>query len=336
MTAARLSASRVFLLVFALSAAACSTAPPPKEFVTESKNKAAEYAGFGNDYFSKGMYARAIEFFKLSLAYSGSVDHRPGIAKALNSLGKVFQARGLLDTAENYLGQAEEIAVSLDDPQLTAQTLNNRGELELAREEYEKALAWFEEARDYAEKAKSLPATPAGGQGLEEAVRSSSDLAVIYHNIGTTQKRLGDSARALEFFQKALELNLKDKFAAETASNYYMIASVHSEKGEYEKALANALLALEMDKKVENSLGIAKDFLALGIIAGKSGEKETAYDYFKRGLFVYRSVAIIHADLNIERDVATILEQLVATAEALGKTAEAANYRDILQGKKKE
>ena len=315
----------VWLGLLALIVLGCSTPPPPQEFATESKNKAAEYAEFGNDYFSQGMYERAIEFFKLSLAYSGSVDHQPGIAKAYNSLGKVFQARGLLENEENYLGQAEEIANRLEDPRLIAQTLNNRGELQLVREDYTAAMTHFAEARRYAETAG------AQGGGQEQ---SMSDIAVIYHNIGTAHKRLGDGEAALEHFQKALELNLKEKDAAESASNYYMIASVYSERGEYEQALSSATLALDMDKKVENSLGIAKDFLALGIISRKSGESDAAYAYLKRGLFVYRAIAVLHSGLNIESDVATILDHRVSMAEELGKSGEAENYRSILQGKK--
>ena len=52
----------------------------------------------------------------------------------------------------------------------------------------------------------------------------------IYHDIGTAQKDLGDSTKALESFGLSLEANLA-KLLEMAAADYYMIASVYSREG---------------------------------------------------------------------------------------------------------
>ena len=291
----------------------CSSAPKAPEEITEKRNQAAEYAEYGNSYYSQGKYDRAIEFFDLALAHNGSIDNLVGIVSTYNSLGKTYLAKGETDTAEGYLDRARELADELNDPAVLSQVLNNYGELNLSLQNFDKALTYFEEANSTADQSST-----------------QKDRAVIFHNLGTVQKKLGNPDLSIGYYEQAAVLNTADKKYEELASNYYMIASVHSEQGDYVRALEFIYKALENDKKMENSLGIAKDYLALGLILQKDDSLELAYANLKRGLFVYRSLVVLNADLNIQRDVQNMLRTLIDLADKLGEEDDAADFRRIL------
>ncbi len=217
------------LILFIIS---CSTSPKQKEEIIEKKNKAAEYAEFGNSYYYQGLFGKAIEFFNLSLAYNGSVDNQPGIVSSYNSLGKVYLARGFLENAEGCFTKAYELAEALEDDILIAQSLSHRGELAIRRENYNEALTLLQKALERTER------------GTFEGVKP-----MIYSNLGTVYRKLGKMDEALTYFDQARNLNAKEKNFGELATVCYKIAALYSEKSEYDKALEFAGYALENDKK---------------------------------------------------------------------------------------
>jgi len=294
----------------------CSTAPKPQKNVVVIKNRAAEYAAYGNEYYRQGLYEKAIESFELSLAYNGSVDNEPGIVSSYNSLGKVNLAKGDVETAAGYFLAAYELAAELGDGVLTAQTLNHQGELAMHREEYDRAVELYLEALEYAEQAGSDRTT-----------------AAILGNLGSGYRKLGQPETALSYFQRSVELNARTENYEELATSYYRIAALFSEMGEYETSLQNIEKALENDKKVENSLGIAKNYLAMGIVLKKAGRPEQAYVSFQRSLLVYRSMALLFPDVSLESDVRRLLEYLIELGEDLGKE-QTDEYRRILEADK--
>jgi len=310
-----MNAYRAILLLSALLLmVSCSTAPKPQENVVVIKNRAAEYAAYGNDYYRQGLYEKAIESFELSLAYNGSVDNAPGMVSSYNSLGKVNLAKGDMETAAAYFLAAYELAAELGDGLLTAQTLNHQGELAMQGQEYDRAVELYLEALQFAEDAASDRTT-----------------AAILSNLGSGYRKLGQLETALSYFQRSVELNARTKNYEELATSYYRIAALYSEMGEYGTSLQNIEDALRNDKKVENSLGIAKDYLARGIILKKAGRREEAYVSFQRSLLVYRSMALLYPDVSFESDVRRLLEYLIELGEDLGKV-ETDEYRRILEG----
>jgi tetratricopeptide (TPR) repeat protein len=315
---------------------ACSSAPKQPAEVTDKQNKAAEFAQSGNSYYTQGMYERALEFFKLALAYNGAVYNEPGIAQSYNSIGKVYLAQGYPDTAAAYYQKARAMVADLNEPFILAQSINNLGELALSKSDYTGALKQFEEAFTLIKQAEST--TPgdrksAGGLAAYQAEVVCTK-AVILHNLGACYKQFKETEKAFTYLQQALTINLARKKYEEVAANYYMLASLYSEQGDYEKSKAHILQALAYDIKVENSLGIAKDYLALGLIYNKLEQTAEAYTYFKRSLFVYRSLADIYPSLVLEVEVKNLYAHLLKATEKLGKKEEAEELRQTLIGKK--
>jgi tetratricopeptide (TPR) repeat protein len=303
----RRSAALTVVLPFAaaLLLAACSSAPKKSDTATDVKNRAAQAALSGNTYYRQGRYELALQFFTQALNENLSVDNEAGVVQSYNSIGRVYLAVGMNDEAESAFVKASAIAVRLGGEPLFV-TSNNLGELYLRRGDARGAVEIFERVL-----AGSLKDVQPDQVGL------------LYHNLGSAYKATGELDEALAWLRKALAINLAEKLYEEAAADYYMIASVQSKQGDYAAAAKNAELALENDKRMENALGVTKDLLALGLIASRAGDSAVAHGYFERSYLAATA-------LGSTADIRSALEGLIASGEALGKTAEAAAYRKAL------
>jgi tetratricopeptide (TPR) repeat protein len=296
------------LTACALAAAvllSCSSSPKKSDTVMTVKVQADRDTSSGETYYRQGRYELALQFFTQALSQFTSVDDGVGIVRAYNAVGKCYIALGQLDLAENIFLRAREKARG-EGASLLFESTINLGELYLAKGQPQEARATLQEA---------LQMTP----GKPDPARAS----LLSHDLGTAEKNLGNSAKALEYFGLSLNANLSNKLFAEAASDYYMIASVYSRDGKYDEALKNASLALGYDKQVENVPGIAKDLYALGLIAAKKGDQGSSFDYFQRSY-------LVSTTLGFRDDMRKALGGLVAAADALGKAADAEAYRKDL------
>jgi tetratricopeptide (TPR) repeat protein len=299
------SPALLLALALALALAACSSAPQKTDESTDVKNRAAAAALSGNTYYRQGRYELALQFFTQALNENLSVDNEAGVVQSYNSIGRVYLAVGMHDEAESSFVKAEAIALRLGGEPLFV-TSNNLGELALRRGDARGAVEIFEHVL---------------GGSLKGVTQDQ--LGLLYHNLGSAYKATGDLDRAMEWLRKALAVYLGQKLYEEAAADYYMIASVFSKRGDYASAAESALLALDYDKRTENALGVTKDLLALGLIASRAGDHATAYGWFERSRLAATA-------LRSTSDIRSALEGLISSAEALGKTDEAAAHRKAL------
>ena len=283
----------------------CSSAPKKSDTVLTVKTQADQEAASGEAYYRQGRYELALQFFTQALSEYTSVDDGEGIIRSYNAIGKAYIALGSLDFAEDIFLRARDRARA-ESVSLLFDSSINLGELYLAKGDAQAAQTTLLDASK----------VPFPG-------RRSAQTALLYHDLGTAEKNLGNSVQALEYFERSLKTNLSNKYFAEAASDYYMIASVYSRDGKYDDALKNASLALSYDKQVESSPGIAKDLYALGLIAAKKGDQGSAFDYFQRSY-------LVSTTLGFKDDMKKALAGLIAAADALGKTADAEAYRKAL------
>jgi tetratricopeptide (TPR) repeat protein len=283
----------------------CSSAPPANDTVTTVKSQAAQDSTSGEGYYRQARYDLALQFFLQALNGYTSVDDSEGVARSYNSIGKTYLVMGSLDQAEDMFRSARQRAQGVS-PSLVLESTNSLGELYLARGDAQRARSAFEEAL----------ALPAGAQ-------SPARTGILYHNLGTAEKNLGNPAGALEYYGKSLQINLANKLIAEAAADYYMIASVHSKQGRFDDALKNAELALSFDKQVESSPGIAEDLYALGLISNRKKDAAAAFDYFQRSYLVYIT-------LGQKQGLKKSLTSLIAAADALDRKSDAETYRKAL------
>lgn len=302
------SALRIFLYAALLIHAACSSAPEETAISSETRNRAAEYAEFGNRYLDRAQYDQALKFYNLALADNIVIDNQEGIVLSRNAIGETYLLTGEYNKAAASFSTAMELSLKLGRRDLELRTLNNQGKLALNLGQNAEALDIFQKARDIIDSEKEPP---------------RAIVADVYHSTGALYKILEEYDRAESYLLLSLDLNRDLKRLEEVASNHYVLASVYSKQEAFDRADNNLLKALEIDKQIENKLGIADDYFALGLVAEKRGDIETAYNHFRTAVDKY-----------------IILNKLTSTIESyyrlrelailLGKDAEAAAYAETI------
>ncbi|TFG83469.1 MAG: tetratricopeptide repeat protein, partial [Spirochaetales bacterium] len=249
----------VLVLVASAVMGSCSSSPKQATEVLARKNEAADYSRLADDFFFKGQYTSALQYYAEALDTNLSVDNVDGAIVARNSLGRAMLALGRLDDAEREFGDALADARVFGRPALIALSLSNLGDAMHTRGSMEDADTLFAEA---------------------ETMAPTNDAvwAVIQHNRGVAAMALGDLAAAQAFLQKAEQANVRAKRWAEAGSNRYVMASIMNAKGRLPDAIAWAEKALAADKTAENSLGIGGDLEALARLRRKAGEPEKSFD----------------------------------------------------------
>lgn len=284
----------------------CSSAPKDDGTMNDIKNRAAEYAEFGNRYYHAADYTQALKFFTQALEMNLSVDNETGVVESHGSLGRVYMRTGDMEAAEEHFLKAHELASYLSG-NMKLKTCGNLGEYWLIRGDIETSLEYINRGLTYTSDSPE-----------------SKEAAVLYHNAATVYKQKEDYQRAFDYVERALKINTAMASYSEMAANYYLLSSIASKQSRVDEALKNAHEALKYDKKIENQVGIAADLFALGRLYKMADRVEESFRYFEKAYHVYEAI-------NLASGVRDTLEYLAEIAENLGKDRESELYRGALE-----
>jgi tetratricopeptide (TPR) repeat protein len=81
---------------------------------------------------------------------------------------------------------------------------------------------------------------------FQKAIEINPNYADAYHNLGNTYQQIGEIDEAIPYYQKALEIN------PNLWQSYQNLAAIYFNSGDYEKALENIKKALEIDPQNQN------------------------------------------------------------------------------------
>ena len=163
------------------------------------------------------------------------------------SLGSVFYERGYPETSETFFRRALQ-----DDPS-SAEALYGLGSIYLQRQK-------TKEARESFERALKLQASYPG------------TISNAWNNLGILSAREGDAAAAIDFFQRALQIDPAHFIALVNLGNAYR---QQKEWGEAKKVLQRAFEVEPDDPEVNYSLGM---------VCAQLGDSERAYEHLKRAV----------------------------------------------------
>ncbi|MBB6478625.1 tetratricopeptide repeat protein [Spirochaeta isovalerica] len=259
------SGKLTFVLFVLILLAGCSSLPGKKETKNvELKNKAADYLKNGTSQYNAGRYSRALDFFEKAEQLNASLDYEEGLVAVYNSIGQTKMMEGLFEEAIDYLNDALEIALRLENEALILSTTGNLADYYMKVEDLDEAERIL---RD------SLPSP-------DDA--DSDEKAMLAQKFSLLLRKKGLYNESLAFLESSVSYHEKNKQYKALASDYYMMASVYSLKREYDRAVFFGEEALRYDKLVEFSQGIAADLQALSIILEKAGREAESRIYAQR------------------------------------------------------
>mgnify|MGYP002384482041 CR=1 FL=1 len=123
---------------------------------------------------------------------------------------------------------------------------------------------------------------------LFEQTSDQNEKATIFHQFGTINDDQGEYSKALEYYEKSLEISKKTLPAnhPNLATSYNNIGSVYCSMGEYSKALEYYEKSLEIRKKTlpTNHPDLATSYNNIGSVYYSMGEYSKALEYYEKSL----------------------------------------------------
>ena len=123
---------------------------------------------------------------------------------------------------------------------------------------------------------------------LEQAILLDQSYGSAYNNLGLAYDSKGDYDKAIEYYQKALKINLKKPGPEhpDVARNYNNMGEAYREKGDYDKAIEYYQKSLKINlKKLEpEHPDVAFNYNNLGLAYDSKGDYDKAIEYYKKSL----------------------------------------------------
>lgn len=180
--------------------------------------------------------------------------------------------------SEQYAQKAVELSYKMDALNARVDALRILGLNHYGRDDYEKALEYFNEALTVTEQMK-------GDKRYSES-DIDDNLSGLYGSIANVYNMQDQAQLAIHYYQLALPIFEKYGWMESTAILYHNISELYSSMGNYEEAQRNALKAVETGKASGDSLLVAVPSKALaklylGNDLAKAEEAtQICYDYY--------------------------------------------------------
>jgi tetratricopeptide (TPR) repeat protein/TolB-like protein len=236
--------------------------------VGEDRNFALAYAGLGEAYWDRYQLTKNPDWtVKARDATLEALRLDPNQAVVRRLLALIYRGSGDTDTAIQELQRALELQNSDDAHQMLGEILSDKGQIEDAIAEFDKAIALRPNfAGNY--DAKGLALYRAGrfaeaAASFEHVIQLQPDNASGFQRLGTTYHAAGDIEKALLNYRRSLEL-------APNSKTYTNLGVFYHNLGKFEDAANAYIEAIKLDPT--NQITHAN----LGNVYGLLGRREDA------------------------------------------------------------
>jgi two-component system, NarL family, sensor kinase len=171
------------------------------------------------------------------------------------------------DTAIVFGNQAVEMAFTLNDSNLLAQTYNDLGIAHYYAGHFNEAIAAYQ---------KSL--------ALRLKLGNVRNIAAVYNKLGIVYQKLSKFTEALYYNLLALKLFESIGYNMGVSYGYNNIAIINQNLGDYKKALFYHQRSLEIKLKMNDSNGLAGSYSNIANIYRQQGQFKTAIGYYHQAL----------------------------------------------------
>jgi tetratricopeptide (TPR) repeat protein len=234
------------------------------------------------------------------------------LSGALNDLGFLYQTEGETDKALDYYRQGLELAQKINDAEGVAAALNNIGFIYRSKGDLDKALEYYLKSIKVEEQNKF-------------AALDKDRIPTTYNNIAGIYTQKGDIARALEYFNRSLSIREKNKDKKGIGVCLNNIGFIHFSQGDIPKALQFYHRSLRIREELKDSNGMAYNLNNIGLVYYNQGEEKKALDYYRKALK-------IREDIKDKKGVAYTLNNIGLVYEQRNDTLRAfENYRKSLR-----
>lgn len=186
------------------------------------------------------------------------------LATAYNGKFEIFQAQFQNDSAAFYIKKLAALDSTNIDYQIQAANFIST------------YLAKYDEALKFLHNAQSMAS-------------DSITKARVYNSLGIVNQAKGELDLALEYHQKALDIDIQQMISGDIATSFSNISLIYNEKGNYDLALKYGLKSLEIRQDLGDEYDVAYSCYNIGNSYLMKRNYDLALDYFLRCIKLHHS-----------------------------------------------
>lgn len=217
----------------------------------------------------------ALKYAKQALKLGAIAGFKRGECRALNYVGIAYTNIGDYLQAENYLQQAYDLAIDLEDEDNQLKILNSQGIVQRKKGNYPQAIDYM---------LKSLR--------LIEKTGDDKTIGIVNMNIGNVYFNLKEFDSAKAYYQRAIPLYEKLNFSRGLEFIYNNLGDVYGELQDFDPAIDYFLKSLDYKLKSNNLSGIAITYTNIGELYYEKDSLEIAHEYLKKSLDYFNKAGI--------------------------------------------
>ncbi len=259
-----------------------------------------------------------------------------------------------LDSADYYLKQAAGLFKKNEDWDNYLIVQNEVGSILLAKNEFDKAISFFQEqlgeAAKHFDANNEYSANFYNNLGLAYFFKGDVDAALdiydralsirlaigdnesifisnLYNDMGNGYSEKGEYEIAMDYYKNALQIRKKilgDKHP-ETAASYNNMGIVYEALGQYDLAIENHRKAIEIQKSIFGAdyPELANYYFGLGNVYKDQGDWDMAMDYYMQALSIHKK--------NYGENHPLLAKDLIAIGNIYTQQGDDENALDVLQ-----
>jgi tetratricopeptide (TPR) repeat protein/DNA-binding CsgD family transcriptional regulator len=185
---------------------------------------------------------------------------------------------GEIDTSIFYGKEALRIARQIGKPALIARVYNHLGNAYLRIPIFDKALSSYLASLKIVE--DTLPNT--------SWEKNQSYNSLILNNIGTVYNKLGQTEKALDFFNKSLKIRRQQNDLSGIATCLQNIGIIHEQNEDFDSTLLLYNEALKIRKKLNQQSYIAELLMNIGIVSIETKQYDLAETKLKKAIQIFK------------------------------------------------
>ncbi len=312
---------------------AAQTAPQPS--ATQSRiQQGLELVIQGRKEQDREQWNAAVEKFQQALTIFQQVGDRRFVALTQNLLGQVYESQRQFSQSLTFYQQASEGIKGLGDHKnealinsSVARVLVSLEQPQSAEPYYLQALKSYTalgdkegQARTYSNWGMSYVNAGNAEKGiglLIKAAELTPDNYITLNNLGFAHRRLGQYAKAVQFYERALRLARSQKDESIAGSILNNLAGIYRSQGDFSKALEFYQLSLQTLRPLGDQRRVALTENNLGDIYNAIGQYARALEFYQQALKVIQNLGDRRMESVILSNIAIVHDNRGEYSQAL-------------------
>ena len=244
--------------------------------IGDKKGIAPVISNIGSLYYSQGDYPKSLEYYQRGLKIYEEIGEKKGRAPVISNIGSIYHNQGDYPKALEYYQRSLKIHEEIGNKKRSAPVISNIGSIYYSQGEHDKALEYYQR-----------------GLKIRKEIGDKRGIAFTMGNIGNVYKTKGNNTKALEYYQRSWKIYQEIGDKKGNAHIIGNIGEIYQNNSDYSKALEYFQRSLKIREEIGDKRGIAFTMSNIGNIYQAKANYIKALEYCEKGLLISEKIGIL-------------------------------------------